>query len=334
MLGIAAVLAVAPCSAQTEALHFIKSVQVEQHAVDVRWESMRSLLLAVRAGGTLRLPLDSDGQLGKAERASAARASFIGVSPTGLAAGVQFRANVVEMSVEGTLQHEYPFLGAEDLDLDAKHLLVLGLRSLPGEAAPLGEIAWLFDTTSGTGRAVLFSASGKGAPALSRCGLIETGAVRFLSDGSFVIVPGVDDGVHWFDAEGKVLRVWSSQELGIDSGCPLSDDEVKFYDMATAPRRVFVDARRVVDEILATPSGPALVVRSAHDKKPSWQLILLGRRGKTRTLPLSIPDAQEGDRLKGDMVGTHAVLLTNVPFTSEGGATLHFADWTGGPTPE
>jgi hypothetical protein len=214
-----------------------------------------------------------------------------------------------------------------DIDLDSGRLLVLGMRAAPGDPAPQGEIAWLFDLRSGVGRPILFSQSGPGAPAIVRCGLLATGAVRFLRDGGFVVAPGIDDGIRWFDPEGRLKRVWTSAELGLDTGCPLSADEAKLFAQSSAPRPAWLDARRVVDEILATPAGPVVVVRSTRDGTPVWSAILLDLNGNAHRFPLPIPGPEPGQRLKGDARENRVVLLVEKWVGDAPGSRLLWGEW-------
>lgn len=203
-----------------------------------------------------------------------------------------------------------------DIDAFADRALVLGAsRGKDGSYCPDGAIAWL-GTITGRELAlepVMFSSSGPGAQTMDHCGMFDEGKVRFLADGSFLIVPGVEPGVFWYDPAGKLKRTWTSEELGLDGGCTVKRPDVMRYSTDEAARyRERINQRVIVDEILALPQGPALVTRHRRDGLVRWNLLRLSAAGEVRseTLPLTSPE--ERAHLRGDSRGLRVLLLLRV----------------------
>jgi hypothetical protein len=202
----------------------------------------------------------------------------------------------------------------DDVDLLGRRVVFLGYPRDAAEAEGdakrgflwLGTLAEPFKDF----QPVLLDAHGPGPRASSACLLEELGSVRFLGDGSFVAVPGVEPGVHLFSPEGKLVRSWDSGQLGLDSArCgELSDKEWRTLRLHPEQRLARVNRMRVVDDVLPLPQGPGLLVRTFADGEVSWALeVLEGDRVVTYAIPFTsrIP----ADRLRGDVRGDRIVLL-------------------------
>src|SRR5207244_2494556 len=95
-------------------------------------------------------------------------------------------------TLDQPLRKEDAFDDIEDVDVGANRLLVLGARrDEKRNWAPDGTIVWLgsLDKDLSDLRSVLLDARGPNAPNLNACGHYEMGAVRFLPDSSFLVVP-------------------------------------------------------------------------------------------------------------------------------------------------
>src|SRR5260370_41366139 len=75
--------------------------------------------------------------------------------------------------------------------------------------------------------------------------------------------------------------------------------------MQSVARQEWVNRRAMVDEIIDTPAGPALIVRKVSDGATQWEMLLLnGPSPKAQKLPFSSPSpwalisaATRGDRI-------------------------------------
>jgi len=96
-----------------------------------------------------------------------------------------------------------------------------GRKDAKGRYSHDGAIAWLGGLSEGAAglKPIYFSVAGRGAQPMAECAVLELGAVRFLSDGSFLVVPGVEPGIYWYDAAGDLVRTWESEALGLGGLC-------------------------------------------------------------------------------------------------------------------
>jgi hypothetical protein len=158
-------------------------------------------------------------------------------------------------------------------------------------------------------RTVLFSRHGPGSKAMAACGMLGLGAVRFLSDGSFLVVPGVEPGVFWYTASGELRRAWENREVGLEDECgPVIGRSAELAADPVARSR-WVNRRVVVDEILALAEGPALVLRHQDDGTTRWSLVHLGADGRVERRDLAIVGASGWSHLKGDVRGHRVAFL-------------------------
>lgn len=207
-----------------------------------------------------------------------------------------------------------PFTETEAFDLQGDRILLLGSRDnvYRPEVEAHGEIAWLGTLSSGLAdlKPIYYDRSGSRMPTYCHCRGKMLGAARFLADGSFVLVPGFEKGVHLFSASGQLERSWTSEQLGVDTDCTgMSAEEEDDLGRKPASWQRWLNQHRTVDDILALPQGPGLLVRSwGADNQVHWELkILAGSRIETWSLPIAGP--RPTDRLRGDVRGDRIVLL-------------------------
>jgi hypothetical protein len=207
-----------------------------------------------------------------------------------------------------------PLLIPLDIDVAGDRIVVLG-EGRPEAATPeAGGIAFL-GRMSATGlkdyRPVLFDVHGIEAPSLNNCSAMKMGAVRFLPDGSFVVVPGFQPGAHHFDAEGKLLRSWSHVEAGLSTDCSVMtrQESDRIFDQGVDGMTAWMNQERMLDDILPLPEGPGLLVRSTdRSGKTSWQLRVLKQSGGVVTYKVPLTGGPE-DRLAGDVRNGKIVVL-------------------------
>jgi hypothetical protein len=92
--------------------------------------------------------------------------------------------------------HKYRLPISGDLDVGGDQIIFLGVtKAYP--FAPEGGIVWTgsFAKKLADLRPILNDKAGPGAQAFSNCGSSEVGAVRILTDGSMLAVPGSQPGV-------------------------------------------------------------------------------------------------------------------------------------------
>jgi hypothetical protein len=201
------------------------------------------------------------------------------------------------------------------LDLQGDRLLLLGCgyeEGLGDKYDEAGGLAGFGKLTSDFRdlKPLVLDSEGRHAPHLGLCGVLDSGAGRFLPDGSMFVVPGVQSGAFLFDAEGTLTRSWSDADLGVDDLCAgvTMEMAIKVFDATISGNRDWRNSHRVIDAVLPLAQGPAVVVRSVAAGKPTWQLKVLGPHGIT-TYAVPVPGAGPNDRLKADSRAGRIVLL-------------------------
>lgn len=158
---------------------------------------------------------------------------------------------------------------------------------------------------------MLFDLTG---PALEHhwaCSTIGLGAVRFLRDGSFVVVPGYQPGAHLFDPTGKLVRSWTGNETGLTTGCSGMEVEEGLQLRSTIEGILsWLNGRRVLDDVIPLPEGPALLVRYlGKDGRLHWDLRVLRAAGGVETYVLPLESRSLSARLHADARGRRVVFL-------------------------
>ncbi len=191
-------------------------------------------------------------------------------------------------------------------------LIVAARRGENGEYAPTGALAWLGSLRRGLSdlAPVAYDARGPGARNLGGCSTFQMGGARFLSDGSFVIVPGVQPGIHLYSPKGKLLRTWDSALVGLDADCGnLTMEEVRRYSAEFLPRIAWLNQRRTLDEILPLPQGLGLVVRSVAQGETRWELKVITKEDAIAVYQIPVRSQNERSHLKGDIRGNRIVFV-------------------------
>lgn len=297
-------------------------------AADVRWFSHASVAVVEAREGSFELPLAP----GKPAKLLMPTGSRRGPAPPGPGRTLIWAHTMLGVSdrfvVVGAPSHELAWLPRHgggtarvadfsspvDLDVHEDRLLVVGLP----EPAP---------ATTDKGPVILWETKLEGAAApvfrprfsISRpVPLIElddwlhasgSARVRFLPDGSFFFVPGVEAGAYWYDTDGRLLRAWNSEALGLDV--------VERSDPAAARRAAsnrgaalaLRNSLRLADEILPLPEGPAVVVRQARDNDVVWTLKLLRRDGSIVSAELPVQVSSPNWILFGDALGRRVIVV-------------------------
>lgn len=296
-------------------------------AQDIRWQDDSKVAVASGREGVLSFPISTppiittkegaeppvprnliagDGEQGGfwlASRLARAESAWVTASPV--------HAVAWQREGHGRLE-QVDFVSIVDLDASGDRLLVLGQRrDEEGRFAPDGALAWIgtLGEPVDDWKVLQLSVDGPGAANMDACAILELGAVRFLDDGSFLLVPGVQPGIFLYDPQGRLVRTWDSDELGFHAGCGISEPQK--YRLSADPdaRQDWIDGRRILDEILPLPSGPGLVIRSREQGLTTWELVVLGSGGSTHRYRIPFESPSHRTRLRGDVRGSRLALL-------------------------
>lgn len=287
-------------------------------AKDVRWASDGSVYLALGADGASEVSLDPAGQKiremvpGRAKPGGFFVSHLVAVSPqyflvSAYALGFTWR------KLDNPTRIEEAAAIIQGIDLWNDRLLLVGARrDEKGRFAPDGAIAWTgsLDNELANLRPLAYAAGGPGAPEMGACGNTHLGAARFFKDGSFVVLPGVQPGLSFYDREGKLLRTVDTVTLGIDSDCSsLSQEEAARIAVDYSARMAWVNRRRTVDTIIILPEGPGLVIRSVEGGRVKWRLDIIGSEGKVTSYSIPIEAPDEFFHLRGHVRSGRIVFL-------------------------
>ncbi len=290
-------------------------------STDVRWLGERSVYIAAGRQGSVELSLDGEGSqlrqvfpLNELDWRESS-AALVAVSSKLLSFAPPLFDVVWRERPEGSIRRAsaHHILDVI-LDLDAfgdRLLIVGGRRGDDGSYLPEGAFAWLAETAEGKLdlQPVYYSGGGADAPSFKLCGPMQVSAGRFLTDGSFVIVPGVDPDIFLYSPAGELKRTWDTEALGIDTDCPLSRETKRTLSRDWKLRHEWLSQRRVVDGILPLPQGPAAIVRSVVSGTVSWELKLLTADGGSRRFRVPFTASSIYSRLRGDVRDGEIVLL-------------------------
>lgn len=200
-----------------------------------------------------------------------------------------------------------------DIDLHRDRVVLLGgRRNQEGVWAADGAMAWFggVETKAEALKPILFSRSGPGAKPMADCISLALGGVRFLADGSFVVVPGAEPGVFWYSAEGQLVRTWESRALGLEDECEPVLGATRKLAISPEARSRWLNERRFVDEILPLEEGPGLLIRQVEDGITRWSLTVLDKAGGVdRRGWLPVQSTGRWAHLQGDVLGNRVVFL-------------------------
>jgi hypothetical protein len=315
-LAFAATLAATP---EPESLRVVSDrplPSVLVSALDVRWASDHSVYLSMAREGTVEASIDLDHlkvtpMIPKMREPEGSFSLLLAASSEYLVTSGPFW--ITWRPIASPTKAEDAFDSIHDLDVAGDRLLILAARrGEKGQFAPEGAIAWLGSLRRGLSdlRPVAFDATGPGARNLGACSNFHMGGVRFLADGSFLVVPGVQPGILHYNPEGKLIHTWDSAQVGLDTDCAsLSEEQVRRYAVDPIQQAAWVNQRRTLDEILPLPQGPGLVVRSVAQGQTRWDLKVLTQRSGILTYQIPARAQSERSHLKGDVRGTKIVLV-------------------------
>ncbi len=315
-----AALAIAGPAAGAMSLRHVKSVSLPETMItrDVRWASASEVYVSEGKRGVVRIPLDSP-----SHGASVLPGGDRGGFPVSGRIAVGHKHLVVAASLgvvgwiplDGTAQkiRYRALLTVMDIDAHGDTAAVLGADrgDLLGLARD-GTIAWIGSLSKGLSsmRPLMKGRSDPGGKDMARCSIFETGAIRFMTDGSLVVVPGVEPGIYRYSPSGKLMQTWDTEPLGIVDNCSIDDDELHLLARDFARRNEWFASRILLDDILPLPSGPGLLLRRVENGVTKWDLVVLRYgKGKPERIPVPLMMPTPRAHVRGDVRGNRIVLL-------------------------
>jgi len=192
-----------------------------------------------------------------------------------------------------------------DVDVFGDRVVVLGgERDARMRWSPDGAIAWTGTLSHNLEdlHPILFADDGPQTKLMGFCDFLDMGGVRFLADGSFIVVPGVQPGILLFDRNGKFVRQWDSPPVPFEDRCTQTLQTATVLREHPNARVDWLNRRRMLDEVVALPSGPALVIRSINAGHALWDVVPLDGSAAVRLPVTGSPQAHvkidaRGDRL-------------------------------------
>lgn len=138
------------------------------------------------------------------------------------------------------------------------------------------------------------------------------GSTVALPDGSIAVMTSAEPGIFRYDRNGRLLEVLGS---GIEELVFPSNRMTKGYGTQVIARyRDFLDRQPTIDDLVATPGGVSILVRTAtKDQKVSWQLWKAGRTDVERIQPLGVTANGPIAHMKCDARGMRLACVTNLP---------------------
>lgn len=124
-------------------------------------------------------------------------------------------------------------------------------------------------------------------------------------------VPAVDPGILYFDSNAKLVREWSTSELGLDSGCAINSSQKEEVGREPKARWAWINRRKLVDEIIELPVRAAgLVIREFSAGKPSWKLLRLSLTdGSVSAVSAGVQTELSEARIAADTNGDRIAML-------------------------
>jgi hypothetical protein len=174
---------------------------------------------------------------------------------------------------------------------------------------------------------VHFLHSPEAADAMRNSAPPYTGALAMGADGTLYVVTAIEPGVFAYRADGKALP-----PLGTDLRAltvPHLRDVVQRYRADELGRhRDLLNKQPTIDDLIITPDGPALVVRTVKGDLVSWDIWYPGTTGLRATIGLAMTRPGPFGHTRCDARGTELVCVLDQPedpLSSElGPASLYF----------
>lgn len=287
-------------------------------ARDVRWAGPSEVYVSLGKKGAIRTRVDAPSHfttvMPPADRGgfvvsgciAAGQKHLVVASPLGGVGWIPLATGAARTVGEKGL------LAVMDIDARADVVAILGADSgnVQGLARD-GTIAWTGSLSKGMSdmRPLMKGRAKPGGKDMARCSILETGAIRFMPDGSLVVVPGVEPGIYRYNVSGKLIQTWDSGPLGMIDDCSIADSELQMLARDFGHRIDWYASRILVDDVLPLKSGPALLLRRVEKGVTKWDVVTLPYIGKSVrvALPVTMPTARA--HVRGDVRGDQVVIL-------------------------
>jgi len=287
---------------------------------DVRWETDQSVVLSAGTAGVFRLDLENASRSpqvlipGGTGEGRAWFSTRVAASERWLLAAAPVYSVVWTAREGGELQGTADFDVILDVDVDGDHAALLAAKRTT-RLAPDGAVGWIGSLSKNLtdARPVYYSTDGPGASSFNRCGRFSVGAIRYMRDGTLIIVPGFENGIYKTDRTGRVLQVWDSTLLTPGPPCHITEDEASMLGRSPAGLDTYVNGRVIVEDALPLRGGAGLVVRYPGGDQVRWRLIRLTDKGPDGGTWLPIGETSASARVKADVRGDRLVLLVEEP---------------------
>lgn len=287
-------------------------------ARDVRWAGPKEVYVGLGRRGVVRTRVDSTVNgipvMPAADRGGLPTSGLVAAGERHLFAASQMGRTIGWVPLASTPRkvEQKTFVAIMDIDARDDTAAVLGADSGPlqGLAAD-GAIAWVGSFSKGMSdmRPIMKGRSNPGGKDMARCSILETGAIRFMQDGSLVVVPGAEPGVYRYSRGGKLVQTWDTDPLGIVDDCHLNENELLLIARDFGQRMEWYASRVIVDEILPLVSGPALLLRRVEKGVTKWDVVTLPYRGRSQRIALPVTLPTPRGHVRGDVRGDLLVLL-------------------------
>lgn len=298
-----------------------------QWASDVRWLSDRTVLLASAREGSYRLSLADTKLASLVIPVSGQRSPrIVGEGRTLIWAHTMLGASERFLAVaapsfelawvlrKGTgAPRVADFMSPVDLDVHEGRLLVVGLmEAAPARGDNALAIVWEtdMDRASPTFRPRFHLSGAKPRiPLDDWLHASHAAKARFCSDGSFLVVPGVEPGAFWYGPDGRLLRAWSGEELGLDVAWAADPQFARKAASQVGAMLALRNTHRFAEEVLPLPGGPAVITRQLRDRRVFWTATILRRDGSLASFDLPIQTTSPNWALFGDVWDDRIVLV-------------------------
>jgi len=288
-------------------------------AMDVRWASDKSVYVVDFRKGLLETELDdvakqktllAGGRLSPAlagTTTSLFLPEFLGVSRDYVVVGAPLRQIAWREREASTFSQEV-FADAFDVDVWKDRAVVYGVRGdAYGKWGSVGATLWLVSLSPG--RLYFNGITASPALAVHRCAFPGIGVVRFFPDGRFIYVPGVEPGMQLFDSAGRLIRTWSTEPLGVDDHCRITEAQAEAFGESSDLRAQWMNQRQIVQEVVPLPEGPLVIVRRVVNGATTWQGTLLAFDSKPVRVSIPITSPSPNAHLHADIKGDRIVFL-------------------------
>ena len=284
-------------------------------AQDIRWVTDSAVMISAGRAGVFELPLTGSPAPRRVLRGGDPKGFFfcsrLGVGSQYFVTAAPLFAVAFVRTADARID-QLSFSATVDIDAKGDRVAILGAqRDGRGTWSSDGAIAWtgsLADKGKNL-RILLRSQAGPGARTMALCHFLEMGAIRFMPDGSLVVVPGVDPGVYVFDSQGRLRETWDTAPLGFSDRCSLSLREFQLLARSGVSRAQWINGHEIIDDVIALPEGPGLILRRWKSGHVTWRLIRLRPSAKARSDDLPFQSTSPDTHLRADVRGHRLAVL-------------------------